>query len=32
MVYNAFDKTKKIVYNNIYLVYKEIKNGKARAC
>ena len=30
MVYNTFDKTKKMVYNNIYLGYKEIKNGKAR--
>ena len=30
MVYNTFDKTKKMVYNNIYLGYKEIKNGKER--
>ena len=30
MVYNTFDKTQKKVYNNIYLDYKEIKNGKER--
>ena len=28
MVYNTFDKTQKKVYNNIYLGYKETKNGK----
>lgn len=30
MVYNTFDKTQKKVYNNIYLDYKETKNGKER--
>lgn len=30
MVYNMFDKTQKKVYNNIYLGYKEMKNGKER--
>lgn len=30
MVYDIIDKCKKIVYNNRYLGYKEIKNGKKR--
>ena len=30
MVYNMFDKKQKRVYNNMYLGYKEIKNGKER--